>query len=66
MLLASDSIPKADAVGRRGAYDGTTFAATVFFESDGSYFSFDSEHILIGEFDTHADAVRAIPAMGRA
>ena len=54
------SIPRADSANAIAIYDGQAKAGTVV-EHDGSHFSYGTDDILIGEFNTRLEAVRSLP-----
>ena len=55
-------IPKADTPGALFVSDGTDPVGSIVV-IDSSYFAFDLEHILIGEFASQREAMRAIPKL---
>jgi hypothetical protein len=55
-------IPKADTPGALQVSDGSETVGSIVV-IDSSYFSFDVEHVLIGEFRTQREAMRAIPKL---
>ena len=54
-------IPSPLSPGALSVTDGATTVGTVVVR-DGSYFAFDAEGVLIGEYATQQKAMRAIPS----
>jgi hypothetical protein len=58
-------IPSAHAPGALAVTDGSMFIGSIV-TTDGSFFAFDATGVLVGEFATQRQAVRAIPKAGGA
>ena len=59
-----DSIPRPDAADAVAIYDGQQIVGTCV-KRDDSFFSFGADRILIGEYRTLHEAVRALPQVRR-
>lgn len=54
------SIPKATAAGALAVSDGMTARGSIV-ERDGSFFAFNADGVLVGEFPALRQAMRAVP-----
>lgn len=54
------SIPSQHAAGALSVHDGVVFVGTVV-DGEGSFFSFDRDGVLLGEYRSQAEAMRIIP-----
>jgi hypothetical protein len=58
-------VPRANAPESLAVNDGQTCIGHIV-ASGGSYFAFDADNILFGEFATQREALRALPAANKA
>ncbi len=56
-------IPSPHSPGAMAVTDGQHLAGAIVY-SDGSYFAFDDDDVLVGEFESCIEAMRSIPARG--
>jgi hypothetical protein len=56
-----NDIPHAHAPGALAVTDGGTCIGRIVVR-DGSYFAFETDNVLVGEFATQREAMRALPA----
>ncbi len=59
-MPTTTKIPRLNIATASAIYDGAQLAGFII-EHDGSWFAYGRDHILIGEYETRAAAVRAVP-----
>ncbi len=60
MRVTKQRIPNPSSTAAKAVTDGHETAGYVI-EHDGSYFAFDADAVLLGEFETQQQAMRSIP-----